>query len=107
MTYISKRKVRVGEVVSDKMDKTVVVVVETLKHHPLYQKAVRHTKKYKVHDANKICRVGDRVKIIETRPLSREKKWQVAEIVSRKETAKAEQSGIRENDTDLHQTQSS
>ncbi len=69
---------------SDKMDKTVVVAVETRKIHPLYKKAIRVTERYKAHDAANTCKVGDIVKIRETRPLSREKRWRVAEILSDK-----------------------
>ena len=79
------RKVRIGRVVSDKMDKTVVVAVESFIRHPLYGKRVRKTKKYKAHDENNMCRVGDEVKIIETRPLSKEKRWRVVEIVKKVE----------------------
>lgn len=78
-----RRKVRVGRVVSDKMDKTVVVAVETLVRHPLYQRTVRRTKKVKAHDAENACRVGDKVKIMECRPLSKEKRWRVVEILER------------------------
>ena len=85
MSYLGKRKVREGLVVSDKMDKTVVVAVETRKVHPLYKKAVRVTKRYKAHDENNACKIGDKVKIVETRPLSKEKKWRVTEIMSTKE----------------------
>jgi small subunit ribosomal protein S17 len=85
MSNLEKRKVREGLVVSDKMAKTVVVAVETRKVHPLYKKAVRLTKKYKAHDENNACKVGDKVKIVETRPLSKEKRWRVAEIMSTKE----------------------
>ncbi|ACX52610.1 MULTISPECIES: 30S ribosomal protein S17 [Ammonifex] len=77
------RKVRVGRVVSDKMDKTVVVAIETLVRHKLYQKAVRRTKKVKAHDENNECRVGDKVLIMETRPLSKEKRWRVVQILER------------------------
>ncbi|MBE3591294.1 MAG: 30S ribosomal protein S17 [Firmicutes bacterium] len=77
------RKQRVGTVVSDKMDKTVVVAVETLATHPLYGKRVRRTKKFKAHDEANECRVGDRVRIEETRPLSREKRWRVIQILER------------------------
>ena len=84
MSYLEKRKVREGLVVSDKMDKTVVVVVETKKVHPLYKKASRVTKKYKAHDENNACKIGDKVKIVETRPLSNEKNWRVTEIISKK-----------------------
>jgi small subunit ribosomal protein S17 len=79
----NRRKVRVGVVVSDKMDKTIVVAVEKLVRHPLYGKTVKRTKKFKAHDENNECRVGDVVKIMETRPLSREKRWRLVEIVKR------------------------
>lgn len=80
-----KRKTRFGRVVSNKMDKTVVVAVETLRRHPLYKKTVRKTAKYKAHDENNKCGLGDKVRIVETRPLSREKRWRVAEIVTKGE----------------------
>jgi small subunit ribosomal protein S17 len=80
-----KRKTRVGRVVSDKMDKTVVVAVGTVKHHPLYRKPIKRVVKYKVHDENKECRLGYTVRIVETRPLSREKRWRVAEIIAKGE----------------------
>jgi len=83
----SKRKTRIGHVVSNKMDKTVVVAVETLKHHPLYKKTFKKVVKYKAHDENNKCMPGDKVRVIETRPLSREKRWRVAEIITRKEVA--------------------
>jgi small subunit ribosomal protein S17 len=76
-----KHKVRIGRVISDKMDKTVVVEVQVAKHHPLYHKTIHTSVKYKVHDENKQSKVGDTVKIIETRPLSRDKRWRVAEVV--------------------------
>lgn len=77
------RKTRVGKVVSDKMDKTVVVLVEDRVTHPLYKKIVRVSKKYKAHDENNECRVGDKVRIMETRPLSKDKRWRLAEIIER------------------------
>ena len=77
------KKRLVGSVVSDKMDKTVVVRVERLVRHPRYGKVLRRTKKYKAHDAENECRVGDVVRIVESRPLSREKRWAVEEIVKR------------------------
>lgn len=83
----NRRKVRTGKVVSDKMDKTVVVLVETLRRHPLYKKVIRHTSKFKAHDEANACKVGDIVKIVETRPLSREKRWWVIEIMSKSEVA--------------------
>ena len=94
MSHIEKRKVREGVVVSDKMVKTIVVAVETRKVHPLYKKAITVTKKYKVHDESSVCKIGDKVRIIETRPLSKEKRWRVAEIVSAK--AKVERESERE-----------
>jgi small subunit ribosomal protein S17 len=81
----SKRKTRLGYVVSDKMDKTVVVAVETPKHHPLYKKTIKRMVKYKAHNENKECKVGDKVRIVETRPLSREKRWRVAEVITKGE----------------------
>jgi small subunit ribosomal protein S17 len=89
MSDLGNRKVREGLVVKDKMDKTVVVAVETRKVHPLYKKRIRVTKKYKAHDENNTCKIGDKVKIIETRPLSREKRWRVIEVVSKTEVAAA------------------
>ena len=75
-------KERVGTVVSDKMDKTVVVAVENRFPHPIYQKTVSRTKRYKAHDEENTCKVGDRVRITETRPLSRTKRWAVAEVLN-------------------------
>jgi len=75
-------KERVGTVVSDKMDKTVVVAVENRFPHPIYQKTVRRTTRYKAHDETNACKVGDRVRITETRPLSRSKRWAVAEVIT-------------------------
>lgn len=74
-------KERVGEVVSDKMDKTIVVAIENRSPHPKYGKIVVRTKKYKVHDAENQCKIGDRVRIKETRPLSKTKCWTVEEII--------------------------
>lgn len=74
-------KERVGEVVSDKMDKTVVVAIENRSPHPKYGKIVVKTKKYKAHDAENRCKIGDRVRIRETRPLSKTKRWMVEEII--------------------------
>ena len=81
----SKRKTRIGHVVSNKMDKTVVVAVETRRRHPLYKKTIKGTVKYKAHDENNKCGIGDIVRIIETRPLSRQKRWRVAEIMTKRE----------------------
>lgn len=77
----TRRKVRVGKVVSDKMDKTIVVSVETYKKDPKYGKRVKYTKKFKAHDEENKAKVGDIVKIMETRPLSKEKRWRLVEIV--------------------------
>jgi len=77
------RKVRVGKVVSDKMDKTVVVIVEDRVAHPLYGKIVKRTYRLKAHDEMNECGVGDRVKVMETRPLSKDKRWRVVEIVEK------------------------
>lgn len=77
------RKTMVGTVVSDRMDKTIVVLVQRLVKHPLYQKYVRRRARYKAHDEKNACRLGDRVLIMETRPLSREKCWRVKEVLQR------------------------
>ena len=77
------RKVRIGRVVSDKMDKTIVVSVETFVQHPLYGKAVKRTTKFKAHDEENTCNIGDKVKIMETRPLSKDKRWRLVEIIER------------------------
>lgn len=77
------RKTRVGHVVSDKMDKTIVVAVETFIKHPLYNKRVKNTVKFKAHDENNECHVGDKVRIMETRPLSKDKHWRLVEIVEK------------------------
>ncbi|HEY88095.1 MAG TPA: 30S ribosomal protein S17 [Dehalococcoidia bacterium] len=89
-----KHKTRVGRVVSDKMDKTVVVAVETPKRHPLYKKTIKRSVKYKAHDENNQCRLGDTVRIIETRPLSRQKRWRVAEIITKGEVVKIQPAEI-------------
>ena len=77
------RKTRVGVVVSDKMDKTIVVAVKDNVRHPLYNKIVKKTYKLKAHDANNDCKVGDTVKVMETRPLSKDKRWRLVEIMER------------------------
>jgi len=76
-----KHKVRQGRVISDKMDKTVVVEIQVTEHHPLYHKNIIKSVKYKAHDENKISKVGDVVKIIETAPISHDKRWRVAEVI--------------------------
>ena len=80
---ISSRKVGVGKVVSDKMDKTVVVAIADRVAHPLYKKIVGRTYKLKAHDENNECGIGDTVKVMETRPLSKDKRWRVVEIVEK------------------------
>jgi len=77
------RKTRTGRVVSNKMDKTVVVAVETQVQHPLYKKRIKRTVKFKAHDENNECRIGDVVKVMETRPLSKDKRWRLVEIVTK------------------------
>lgn len=77
------RKTRIGRVVSDKMEKTIVVAVETFVRHPLYGKSVKRTTKFKAHDENNQCRIGDRVKIMETRPLSKDKRWRLVDIIEK------------------------
>jgi len=79
----NNRKERIGKVVSDKMDKTAVVAVKSFKSHPLYKKQIKTTKKFKVHDENNICGEGDTVKIMETRPLSKDKNWRLVEIIEK------------------------
>jgi len=74
-------KTKVGQVLSNKMDKTIVVQVESYRHHPVYKKTIRNVTKYKVHCENNDCKEGDTVRIVETRPLSREKRWRVSEIL--------------------------
>ena len=77
------RKTRVGRVTSDRMEKTVVVAVTNLVRHPLYGRTMRRTKKFKAHDENNECRIGDTVQIMETRPLSKDKNWRVLQIIER------------------------
>ncbi len=83
MSERNYRKVRIGKVVSDKMDKTIVVAIEDSVKHPLYGKVVKRTVKIKAHDENNTCGVGDRVKVMETRPLSHDKRWRLVEIVEK------------------------
>ena len=77
------RKTRVGKAVSDKMDKTIVVAIEDNVKHPLYKKIVKRTYKLKAHDENNECNIGDRVKVMETRPLSKDKRWRLVEIIEK------------------------
>lgn len=79
----NERKVRVGKVVSNKMDKTIVVAIEELIQHKLYKKSVKRTVKFKAHDENNEAQVGDKVSIMETRPLSKEKRWRLVQIVEK------------------------
>jgi len=83
MSERNYRKTRIGKVVSDKMDKTIVVAVETFVKHPLYNKRVKRTVKFKAHDEENTCSMGDKVKIMETRPLSKDKRWRLVEIVEK------------------------
>jgi small subunit ribosomal protein S17 len=85
VTGETRRKERIGVVVSNKMQKTVVVAVETFKRHRIYKKILRQTRRFKVHDEKSVCGLGDLVRIVETRPLSREKRWRVAEVLVRGE----------------------
>ena len=80
---VKTRRQLQGVVVSDKMDKTIVVAIKTKVRHPLYGKMVNRTRKFKAHDENNECRVGDTVRIVETRPLSHDKRWRVEKIVAR------------------------
>ncbi len=82
-----KRKTLIGRVVSDKMNKTVVVEIDTRKPHPLYHRIVRITKRFKAHDEGNACHVGDLVRLIESKPVSREKRWAVVDIVERGDVA--------------------
>ena len=82
-TERNERKVRVGKVVSDKMDKTIVVEIEELIQHKLYKKSVKRTVKFKAHDEKNEAKVGDKVSIMETRPLSKEKRWRLVQIVEK------------------------
>jgi len=89
-----KHKVRLGRVISDKMAKTVVVEVEVAEHHPLYHKTIKKAVKYKAHDENKTSKVGDVVRIVETRPLSHDKRWRVAEVVVKGEVVEVKPTEI-------------
>jgi len=79
----ASRKTRVGKVISDKMDKTIVVAVADRVRHPLYNKTIKRTYKLKAHDENNICGIGDTVKVMETRPLSKDKRWRLVEIMEK------------------------
>lgn len=79
------KKTKVGQVLSNKMNKTVIVSVESYRHHPVYKKTIRNVVKYKAHDEKSECAIGDTVRIVETRPLSKEKRWRVSEIIVKAE----------------------
>ncbi|WP_378955023.1 30S ribosomal protein S17 [Pelosinus sp. sgz500959] len=83
MSERNDRKVKIGKVVSDKMDKTVVVAIERLVQHPLYKKSIKKTVRFKAHDENNDSHTGDIVSIMETRPLSKDKRWRVVEVLER------------------------
>lgn len=83
MAEEKRTKIKLGRVESNKMDKTVVVLVESYRRHPIYKKAMRRIKKFKAHDEQNACHVGDMVRIEETRPLSKEKRWRVVEILAK------------------------
>ena len=109
LPHEARRRTKVGVVVSDKMDKTVVVTVASSKQHRIYGKTLRRTTRYKAHDPNNVCRLGDTVRLVETRPISKEKRWRVVEILQHKEVAEVrpstigqelEQGRLRDQDTD-------
>lgn len=77
------RKIEIGKVVSNKMDKTIVVAIEDSVRHPLYKKIIKRTVKLKAHDENNECTIGDRVRVMETRPISKEKRWRLVEIIEK------------------------
>jgi len=99
MSY-ERRKIKIGKVVSDKMDKTVVVSVEWLQPHRVYKKNVRKWSRFKVHDGSNECRLGDTVRIIETRPTSKTKRWKVEEILQKGDVAELQPSDINVDDLD-------
>ena len=83
MSERNLRKTRVGRVVSNKMDKTIVVAIEDNVAHPLYKKIIKRTVKLKAHDENNVCNIGDRVEVMETRPISKDKRWRLVEIIEK------------------------
>ncbi len=83
MSGTGRLRVLAGTVVSDRMDKTIVVLISSQKRHPMYEKYIRRSKRVKAHDGGNECRVGDRVRVVESRPLSRDKRWRLLEIVER------------------------
>ena len=88
------RKINIGQVVSDKMDKTVVVAVDRFRTHRLYKRRIKRVTKFKAHDYNNSCKLGDTVRIEETRPLSREKRWRVVEVLARMDIAETQPKDI-------------
>ena len=99
MSY-ERRKIKIGKVVSDKMDKTIVVSVKWLQPHRVYKKNVRKWSRFKVHDASNECRLGDTVRIIETKPVSKTKRWKVEEILQKGDVAELQPSEINVDDLD-------
>ena len=95
------RKTRTGVVVSDKMDKTVVVAISTKVRHPLYGKMVNRTRKFKAHDEENQCGIGDTVRIMETRPISKDKRWRVVEIIEKGSTYMSSQAGLESEMADV------
>ena len=95
MAVETTRKTRIGRVLSNKMNKTVVVSVDVVKRHPLYRKAIKNSVKYKVHDEKNECHEGDVVKIIETRPLSKEKRWRIGEIITKKQAVEVKPEEVK------------
>ena len=83
MSERALRKTRTGKVVSDKMDKTIVVAIEDSVQHPLYKKVIKRTYTLKAHDENNECKIGDKVKVMETRPLSKDKRWRLVEVIEK------------------------
>ena len=83
MSERALRKTRIGKVVSDKMDKTIVVAIEDSVQHPLYKKVMKRTYKLKAHDENNECKIGDKGKVMETRPLSKDKRWRLVEVIEK------------------------
>ena len=101
MSY-ERRKIKIGKVVSDKMDKTIVVSVEWLQPHRVYKKNVRKWSRFKAHDSSNECRLGDTVRIIETRPTSKTKRWKVEEVLQKGDVAELQPSDINVDDLDSY-----
>lgn len=94
-----RRQQKIGRVTSDKMQKTIVVAVEELKRHPIYKRTYKYTQKFKAHDEHETARIGDTVRIEETRPLSKEKRWRLVEVVKRAVQVKPLEKALQELDT--------